>query len=207
MAKKDDKSSSSHLSEEDAKLWQKFSATAQPLSQQQRNRANDFESEFERTLKREQPRPKQSAPAKKANTQTKFPAKPARPEPKKPPIENIDRKKVRKLGSDQITIDATLDLHGYRQEQAHTTLRSFIRNCQVRDFRYVLIITGKGATTKNSSRNIWDAPEPGVLKRNVPMWLSDVDMRDYVVGYTKAHQKHGGDGALYVQIRKMSKKK
>lgn len=204
MAKKDDKTSSSHLSEEDAKLWQKFSATAKPLGQQQRNRASDFE--FKPNKSSNNPSETKKTARSKSVTQTKTGQKAVPPQPKKPPIETIDRKKVRKLGSDQITIDATLDLHGYRQEQAHTTLRSFIRNCQARDFRYVLIITGKGATTKNSDRKIWDAPEPGVLKRNVPMWLSDADMRDYVVGYTKAHQKHGGDGALYVQIRKMSRK-
>ncbi|MBU2531869.1 MAG: Smr/MutS family protein, partial [Alphaproteobacteria bacterium] len=44
--------------------------------------------------------------------------------------------------------------------------------------------------------------EMGVLRRSVPLWLGEPDLRSIVVGFTTAHIKHGGDGALYVQLRR-----
>jgi DNA-nicking Smr family endonuclease len=34
------------------------------------------------------------------------------------------------------------------------------------------------------------------------MWLSSPAMRDLVVGFGEAARHHGGEGALYVQIRR-----
>jgi DNA-nicking Smr family endonuclease len=36
----------------------------------------------------------------------------------------------------------------------------------------------------------------------VPMWLAEPDMRALVVSYTTAHARHGGEGALYIQLRR-----
>ena len=59
-----------------------------------------------------------------------------------------------------------------------------------------LVITGKGAR----ARDEWS--ERGVLKRQVPLWLRLPEFRVYVVGFEPAHVGHGGEGALYVRIRK-----
>ena len=42
----------------------------------------------------------------------------------------------------------------------------------------------------------------GVLKRSVPAWLAEPDLRAVVLSYTQATPRHGGAGALYVQLRK-----
>ena len=60
--------------------------------------------------------------------------------------------------------------------------------------RFVLVITGKGTRE--------DGGERGVLKRQVPLWLRLPEFRGYVVGVEDAHIGHGGEGALYVQIRR-----
>ena len=41
-----------------------------------------------------------------------------------------------------------------------------------------------------------------MLKRNVPRWLAEPELRSIVVGLTTAAIRHGGDGALYVQLRR-----
>jgi len=41
-----------------------------------------------------------------------------------------------------------------------------------------------------------------VLKRNVPRWLDEPDLRPLVVSYTTAAIHHGGEGALYIHLRK-----
>lgn len=199
MGKKDKENSTSFLSKEDEELWQKITQKTKPLSEKDRNRYENVEI----TVAPKAVKPKKAAKTKSQTVSAQQSGnKKSIPKKSPPPLADIDRKKVRKISTDQINIQATLDLHGYRQEQAHATLRSFIRNCQSQDFRYVLIITGKGATKKPTAENHWQDREPGVLKRSVPQWLSDPDMRDYVVGYSFAHAKHGGDGALYVQLRR-----
>ncbi len=204
--KKSDKSQNSDmsfLSEEDKELWNKISDSTNPLDQKQRNRVSATEP-----LKQS---PKKIHKADKTNkiensvqnlsSKTQTANKPSK---KSPEITQIDRKKIRKLVTEQIEIQATLDLHGYRQEEAHQALKSFIRTSQARNHRYVLVVTGKGSR-KTSSQGFWDDIEPGVLKRNVPVWLSEPDLKDYIVSYSTAQPKHGGDGALYIHIRKAKK--
>ncbi len=59
---------------------------------------------------------------------------------------------------------------------------------------FVLVITGKGAAGDRVGR--------GVLKRQVPLWLKLPEFRSYVIGFETAHLTHGGEGALYVRIRR-----
>jgi DNA-nicking Smr family endonuclease len=88
-------------------------------------------------------------------------------------------------------IDARLDLHGLTQAQAHSALLRFLRSANARDARLVLVITGKGR-----------GGELGVLKRQVPQWLGLPEFRAFVVGFEDAHVSHGGEGALYVRVRR-----
>ncbi len=90
-------------------------------------------------------------------------------------------------------IDARLDLHGLTQAQAHSTLSRFLRDASARGARLVLVITGKGSRDG----------ERGVLKRQVPHWLELPEFRSLVIGFEDAGVRHGGEGALYVRIRRM----
>jgi DNA-nicking Smr family endonuclease len=93
-------------------------------------------------------------------------------------------------------------LHGMRQHEAHTALRTFLARCQGRGLRFVLVITGKGkASGPGDKLDTGDERERGVLKRNVPRWLEEPDVRNIVVSYTTAAIQHGGEGALYVHLR------
>jgi DNA-nicking Smr family endonuclease len=66
---------------------------------------------------------------------------------------------------------------------------------QGRKAGFVLVITGKGRRTESGS-------ERGVLRRRVPQWLILPEFRAYVSAFEEAHIGHGGEGALYVRIRK-----
>ena len=88
-------------------------------------------------------------------------------------------------------IDGRLDLHGLTQSEAHSALLRFLRNANARDARLVLVITGKGR-----------GAEPGVLRRQVPQWLDLPEFRAMVIGFEDAHIAHGGEGALYVRLRR-----
>ncbi len=113
-----------------------------------------------------------------------------------PPLAALARRERQKLARGSLAIDARLDLHGMTQAEAHTALAHFLRRAQRAGARFVLVITGKGGRAVESSQG------RGVLRRQVPLWLGLPDLRDTVVGFEEAHVAHGGEGALYVQIRR-----
>ena len=113
--------------------------------------------------------------------------------PHKPasPLTPLSRRMKRGVARGQHAIDGKLDLHGLTQSEALGALLGFLRNAQARAARLVLVITGKGR-----------GGEPGVLRRHVPQWLGLPEFRSLVVGFEEAHIGHGGEGALYVRIRR-----
>ena len=92
--------------------------------------------------------------------------------------------------------DGQILVHGRTQDEAHAALLRFLRQAQDDGAKFALVITGKGAR----ARDEWS--ERGVLKRQVPLWLKLPEFRVYVVGFEPAHVGHGGEGALYVRIKK-----
>ncbi len=121
-----------------------------------------------------------------------------------PPIASFDQRQKRKLARKAETIDSRIDLHGMRQAQAYAALRRFLLACAARGDRNVLVITGKGTAAERSRDYL--AEQRGVLRRLVPEWLQEPELRAIVVSYTSAGPRHGGDGALYVRIRRAGRR-
>lgn len=132
-------------------------------------------------------------------------AKPVHPTPPRMPVQApIEPRKVRRIARGRDEIEARIDLHGMRQVEAHGTLRAFLLRAYRNGLRTVLVITGKGREAADDLHlpfDMFQERDRGVLRRNVPRWLAEPDLRAIVVGYTSAHAKHGGDGAFYVQLR------
>ena len=121
---------------------------------------------------------------------------------KTPELATFDRNSVRKIRGGRVDIEARVDLHGMRQDEAHAALRRFLLSCQSRGLRFVLVITGKGKMIGTPNTKFGDNDrERGVLKRNVPRWLDEPDLRAIVVSFTTAAIQHGGEGAIYVHLR------
>jgi DNA-nicking Smr family endonuclease len=122
-----------------------------------------------------------------------------------PDLADFDRKSARKLRSGQLDIEARFDLHGLRQDEAHGALRGFLFGAYRRDQRWVLVITGKGAPVRSGwarfDDEAYSEERRGVLRRLVPLWLNEPELRAIIVSYTSAGPTHGGEGALYIQLR------
>jgi DNA-nicking Smr family endonuclease len=119
-----------------------------------------------------------------------------------PPLARFDERQRRRLARDAEQIDARLDLHGMRQREAHSVLRRFLLACAARGDRHVLVITGKGTRVEPENGRDYLADDRGVLRRLVPQWLGEAELRGVVVSYTEASTRHGGGGALYLRLRK-----
>jgi len=119
----------------------------------------------------------------------------------------LDGSTAEKLKRGKIVPEATLDLHGLTQAQAHTRLTAFVRSSAESGRRCVLVVTGKGAPKANAGTADQGFVMPtrtksGVLRMMVPRWLDEGDARSVVAGTQAAHQRHGGEGALYVYLRR-----
>jgi DNA-nicking Smr family endonuclease len=112
-----------------------------------------------------------------------------------PALSPFLRKEKQKLARGNAAIDARIDLHGMTQAAAHGALRKLLHRAQASGAKFVLVITGKGAP--DASRG-----DRGVLRRQVPMWLALPEFRRYVLGFDVADTGHGGEGALFVRLRK-----
>jgi DNA-nicking Smr family endonuclease len=113
--------------------------------------------------------------------------------PPAPKLAPLGRRLKQRVARGREPIDARIDLHGMTQAQAHAALLHFLQRAQGDGARIVLVVTGKG--TRGAS-------EGGVLKRQVPLWLRLPDFRLYILGFEDAHIGHGGEGALYVRVRR-----
>nr|WP_247884932.1 Smr/MutS family protein [Azospirillum formosense] len=118
--------------------------------------------------------------------------RPSQPPLKVGNLDNIDRRTADRFSRGEMEIDGRIDLHGMSQAQAHGALSGFVHRAWHEGRRCVLVITGKGTYTGGV----------GVLRQSVPRWLADAALRPMVLAVRPAQPRHGGDGALYVLIKR-----
>lgn len=105
----------------------------------------------------------------------------------------LNRSTLRRLKQGEMDIAARLDLHGMTAAQAERRLYRFIETAALAQHRCVLVITGKGANGM------------GVLRRQVPLWLKSPPLSQNILALSSAKPADGGDGALYVMLRRQRK--
>ena len=105
----------------------------------------------------------------------------------------LDKSNAKKLKKGRHAIEGQLDLHGMTQAQAHVAMNSFIEVSYGARKRCVLVITGKGVKLGGSV---------GVLRSAVPRWLNEQPNRSRVLAFSFATPKDGGEGALYVMLKR-----
>ena len=175
------------LSEEERALWESVAKQVRPLRKKPRvAKAQPTETPTEPSAAaRPATAPKPHLPVQAAGP----------PKSAAPPLAPLGRRERSKLSRGRMEIEARLDLHGMTQVRAHRALFGFLQRAHHQGLTFVLIITGKGKVGPMEA-------ERGVLRRQVPQWLSLPEFRSLVVGFEEAHIGHGGEGALYVRVRR-----
>jgi DNA-nicking Smr family endonuclease len=105
----------------------------------------------------------------------------------------LDKRTQQRLRRGQVDIEARLDLHGMTQTAAHQALERFLERAHMAGKKTVLVVTGKGLRADG---------EIGVLRRAVPRWLNEAPMRQWVHAFDHAAPRDGGEGALYIVMRR-----
>jgi DNA-nicking Smr family endonuclease len=177
------------LSEEERVLWESVAKQIKPLRKKPRAAKAQSAAAVEELAAKSGALLKPPPAAR--------PAKTARPDmrPPAPPLAPLGRRERSQLSRGRKAIEGRIDLHGMTQTRAHRALLSFLQRASGDGLTFVLIITGKGRASDQESGR-------GVLRRQVPEWLSLPEFRALVVGFEEAHIGHGGEGALYVRVRR-----
>jgi len=178
------------ISEEERALWQAIAKTATPLKRRRKPEPAPAPK-----VPAEKPAPKSVKP--KPKTAPK--ASPPTPPPPVRPHElshgmsvGIDKRQADRFRRGRTPIEGRIDLHGRTQAEAHDVLHDFLSRAHAAGKRMVLVITGKGITAAKS----------GVLKENVPRWMNEPTLRRHVLAFDYAEPQHGGEGALYVLLKR-----
>ena len=168
------------LTHEDRILWEKVARTAIPLKGRNLPAIDHFEAESLDNLLSTAPLPEKPAQPKAAKTKSP-----------QPPV-RLDEPTHRKIAKGKLDLGARIDLHGLTQGEAHTLLHAFVHRAHAQGLRHVLVITGKGSSFRSD----------GILRQAVPHWFATPIFRPYVSAFEDAARHHGGNGALYVRLRR-----
>ena len=106
--------------------------------------------------------------------------------------EELEPRRQRRLSRERDPIEGTIDLHGFGRFEAEDQLSAFLTRAQARNQRAVLVITGQGRRGG------------GVIRASVHEWLQSPALRGIVSGFASAARRHGGDGAIYVTLKRRS---
>jgi DNA-nicking Smr family endonuclease len=178
------------LSDHEKVLWHKVERTVTPLPGRQP--LFDPDAALPAAEAKAAPEKEVSGAIRSASADIRHQPPPPQKQPVRP---HIDRPTSRKIAKGRIAIDARIDLHDMTQALAHDRLYAFLADARSRGLRHVLVVTGKGRSLGSE----------GVLKRMVPVWLNGPRFSEIVSGYSTAGQRHGGEGAIYVRLRKLAR--
>ncbi len=112
----------------------------------------------------------------------------------------IDRSTLKKFSKEEFPVEAVLDLHGKTEKNAFELVRNFITNAYMQNKRCIMIITGKGNYHKEQEEDIFAVR--GILKNSVPNWLNTPELRPLILSYRHPSEARGGNGALYILLRR-----
>ena len=185
------------LSAEEAAAWEKVAATVKPLVRPRRKEAGRSTKVVET-----------AAPAAiKASVTSPKVAKPLAPQqPRTAPIAppatasraGLDSHWERRLKGGTLAPDFTLDLHGHGLDAAYSRLMSGVAQARAMEARTILLVTGKSRPVAAADRGT----SRGAIRAKVLDWLAASSHHSAIAAVRSAHRKHGGEGALYIILKR-----
>jgi DNA-nicking Smr family endonuclease len=179
---------------DELELWRHVAQSVRPIKSKRR------------AAKPKEPEAPVPAAKPQAAKPTLPPAAPAKPIPRAQPqphalthglSHGIDRRQAERFRKGKLAIDGKIDLHGRTQQDAHDDLLAFLKRAHAAGKRNMLVVTGKGMTKSQT----------GILRQAVPRWLNEPAFRPLVLAFDYAEPQHGGEGALYVLLKRVREKR
>ena len=180
------------LSPEERELWQALARTVRPM-------------------RRAAPKP--IAPPPAAAEESQQPVVPMRvrgrvpparrvdpPAPSRPaPVPVLDSSWEKQIRSGRLSPDISVDLHGLNLAAAHLRLDRLLGDAYAHGWRVLLVVTGKPRATRPLPG---ESGKRGAIRAEIGDWLAQSAHASRIASVRSAHPRHGGDGALYIILRR-----
>jgi DNA-nicking Smr family endonuclease len=129
---------------------------------------------------------------------TPVPRQPAIAAPARAPSSMLDSSWERRIRGGRLVPDISIDLHGHSLAAAHVRLNHALSSALARDLRVLLIVTGKPPKSGGLGRD----SRRGAIRGEIGHWLETSPYADRIASVRLAHPRHGGEGAIYVILRR-----
>lgn len=171
------------LSPDEQALWEALARTVRPL----------------RPGARPQPMPVSPVKAKPVTATPPPPFMAPVAMPVRTPTATLDSTWEKRIRGGNLTPDFSIDLHGHTLSAAHARLNQLISAAWAQGARTLLVVTGRPPKI----RGIGNAESRrGAIRGEIGHWLESGPYADHIASIRVAHPRHGGDGALYVILRR-----
>ena len=178
------------LNPDEAAAWSRLAATVTPLPGRKLPKpAKALHAEDHADGQLVRPVAKPVMPSQK-------PPVTARPAP--PPHSGLDSHWDRRFKAGTIQPDYTLDLHGHTLDTAYERLMAGLDQARSMDARVVLVIAGRSRPVDPADR----AERRGAIRAKLLDWLAASRHSDAISAVRKAHIRHGGEGAIYLVLKR-----
>lgn len=138
------------------------------------------------------PQPHPGLPARGAH-------KPPMPAPHHPPVGgSLDSHWERRFKSGRIEPDLTLDLHDHSLDAAYARIMAGLDQARSMGARVVLVIAGRERPVDPADRQI----RRGAIRAKLLDWLAASHHAVHIAAVRRAHRSHGGEGALYLVLKR-----
>lgn len=179
--------------ERERALWQAATKDVRPLPKTQDSGAG----------KAKMPRRRRVQGASAPASESAVPKPPSADDSREGDFTGADGRTQERLRRGKLRPETRIDLHGMTQDKAYAALAAFILGAYAQGRRVVLVITGKGRP--RGAEDPWYEPSPGILREKVPQWLRSPALRSLIVQIAPAQREDGGEGALYVLLKRKRK--
>lgn len=185
------------LSAEERAAWERVAATVQPLNPPRHEEGDGGGSP---PVTKPQPPRQPTPPLRQPLVAQRLP--PPRPgeDQRGPSLDSpgLDSHWDRKFQAGRIEPDFTLDLHGHTLDSAHVRLDDGLTQAKAMGARVVLLIAGKPRPVDAADRG----SRRGAIRAKVLDWLAIGPHGADIAAIRKAHRRHGGEGALYLILKR-----
>ena len=103
----------------------------------------------------------------------------------------------KRIAKGTVMPDRSIDLHGETLASAHALLDQGLEQAIARGDRVLLLVTGKPPRPESERPH-----SRGAIRAAVADWLGSSRHADSIAAVRGAHPRHGGQGALYIVLRR-----
>lgn len=144
-----------------------------------------------------------TGPAAPAKAKLPNPRQPVReplagPVPRSGEETGLDSHWDRRMKAGRLDPDLTLDLHGHTLDTAYERIMAGLDQARMMGARVVLVVAGRERPVDPADR----MAKRGAIRAKLLDWLAASRHADTITAVRRAHIRHGGEGALYLILKR-----